>query len=568
MKTNYFTALLSAIASVVFILFSIHFLHLDATWDEITSLWRYSITDFHNTVTNYRAPNNHVGFNLFQNFLSRIIGVTDLYSALEQTFWFRLGQGIFSIFTLYFIFKFANKFVNKTAANIALIIAITTIPFFVYSTQLRGYNFSMLFAICLLYYVWSYAQSAKSKYFFAIIGFTFLLFYTIPSNAYFILSLGFVWSIHWVYEIYRTIPFQKEPDAPKAIDSKKIFQLLLALGIGCILTFVAFLPIIEQILNNKWVDRVPENRFFVLQEILPKLTDYFFSGRYLLIPLSFIGSLFIFKKQGQLSQTWIKLIGIYLLAFIVSFLRNDLPFERTFAVLFPVFVLIISIPISALISNFKKQQSIQLGILTLGLYTLFTLNFEFNQIQSILRDNLLLEKRNFGNYYNFFQSDIYNPNASAKALSKHYHKNPYPVLLMPHELDMITQAHYLRMYGMESYLFISMKKRQKTKSKNLKTNQKQANIRYYSGNKSEPVQKNLSHTFNKKEFPYPIRKLAITLDYVEQHAPSDKYYLINSYDNRFFKISKPYLEKRFHVESLSKGGESYNTYLLTKIVED
>lgn len=567
MKANHFTGLLSAIASVVFILFSIHFIPLDVAWDEITSFWRYSITDLHNTVTNYRAPNNHIGFNVFQNFLGRIIGVDDLYGAIEQVFWFRLAQGILSVFTLYFIFKFANKFGNRTTANIALIMAITTIPFFVYSTQLRGYNFSMLYAICLLYYTWSYYQSPKLKYFFAIIGCTFLLFYTIPSNAYFILPLGFVWSIHWVYVTYQTIRFQKKRDSKEAIDSLKIFRLLFALGIGCLLTFLAFSPIIEQILHNKWVDRVPANRFFVLQEMLPKLTDYFFSGRYLLVPLFLIGALFLIKKQPLLGQKWIKLVGIYLLAFIVSFARNDLPFERTFAVLFPVFVLIISIPISALITHLKRQESIQFGVLALSLYALFTVHTEFHQIQSTLRNNLSIGKRNFGNYQNFFQSDLYNPNESAKSLSVHYHKDPHPVLLMAHELDMITQGQYLRLYGMESYLFLKYKKKKakrQAKSISLKPNQQQATIRYTSGDKTKPVRKYLPHTFTKKKYPRSVRKLAVTLDYVEQHAPSDKYYLINSYDHRFLKVVKPYLEKTFHVEKLSKGVKSYNVYLLTK----
>lgn len=564
MKPNHFTSLLSAIASVVFVLLSFHFLQLDAAWDEITSFWRYSITDFHNTVTNYRAPNNHIGFNVFQNFLARIIGVQDLYDALEQVYWFRLVQGAFSVFTLYYIFIFANKFLNRTTANIALIIAITTIPFFVYSTQLRGYNFSMLLAIGLLYYVWSDYQSSKLSYFFAIIGATFLLFYTIPSNAYFILPLGFVWSIHWLYVAFLAVRSEEKPNSKEAADAKKIFRLLFALGIGCVLTFIAFLPIIEQILHNKWVDRVPVNRFFVLEEMLPKLTDYFFSGKYLLVPLFLVGIIFLFKKERQFRPHWVKLVGIYLLAFIVSFLRNDLPFERTFAVLFPVFVLIVSIPIGSLITNLKKQKSIQLGIVGLSLYALFTLHFEFHQIQSALKNNVLIGQRAFGNYQNFFQSDTYNPKEAAELLSVHYHKNPHPILLMPHELDMITQAQYLRLYGMESYLFLSMKKKKKAQQIKLKPHQQQASIRYASGDKSEPFETFFTHTFNRKKYPWKIRKLAITLDYVEQHASSDEYYLISSYQNRFLEIFKPFLEKRFHVEKLSEGWKAYNIYLLRK----
>jgi len=564
MKARYFTGLLSAIASVVFILFLIHYLPLDAVGDEITSFGRYSISDFHNTVTNYSAPNNHIAFNIFQNFLSRIIGVNDSYEAMTEVFWFRVGQGLFSIFTIYFLFKFADKFFNRTTANIALIIGITTIPFYSYFTQLRGYNFSMLFAIILLYNTWSYFKDPKKKYFIGISCFTFLLLYTIPSNVYFILPLGLVWFFYWFDSIYLKIRCQKKTNAQEAKKIKILFQLLLAFGIGGLISFLAFSPVLEQLLNNRWVTRVPKNRFFVIEELLPLLTDYFLSGRYLLLPIFFMGTLLLFKHQKKFSQIWCVFVIIYILTFIVSFARNDLPFERTFAVLFPIFTLIISIPIGVLINSWDGQKLRQFGVSVLTIYCLITCYVEFHHIQKTLENNLILGKRFSGNYYNYFQADNYNPRATGALINNYYQKNPHPVLLVRHALDMTAQAEYLRLFGIESYLFFSFRKDKNKKQKNTSKKLDNAIIRYGEGDKSKRGHKLIKYVCNAKKFPRKVRKLGITIDYVEKHAASNKYYLVNSYDDQFLDFLKPFLEKKFYVEKLSKGVNCYNVYLLTK----
>ena len=75
------------------------------------------------------------------------------------------------------------------------------------------------------------------------------------------------------------------PVSLRAIMRHRDFGLLSALAVGGLAAFLAYLPVLDQVLHNRFVTDTPANRWFVLANRLPEVLHHFLSGRYLLLLL-------------------------------------------------------------------------------------------------------------------------------------------------------------------------------------------------------------------------------------------------------------------------------------------
>ncbi|MDP6908776.1 MAG: hypothetical protein QF371_04680, partial [Flavobacteriales bacterium] len=98
-KNHLFNFILLAIGLVPLLHWMFGHLHQDGWWDELISLKDYALVGFQTTMTSYPEPGNHILFNLFDNVLSRLLGVRDFYEMLDHLWKLRLAQGILSIGT-------------------------------------------------------------------------------------------------------------------------------------------------------------------------------------------------------------------------------------------------------------------------------------------------------------------------------------------------------------------------------------------------------------------------------------------------------------------------------------
>lgn len=524
----------------------------DLMWDEVVSLFKFSFDAFGTTATKYTEPNNHIAFNLYQNALTRITGSRDLLSVMDWIPFFRLGQFFFALWTFRYTFLLSRKVFDEQTAWIAVILLASTLPFTNFFMQLRGYNFAMLFLVGMLYHSWAYYLDGKKLHWWASVVFPFLLVYTLPSNAYLYLSVSSFWLLLCLRQYFSMTTIDRTPLALRS------FHLILALALAAFLLFLAYSPILDQVLHNRYVDQVPSNRFYVLQELLPELSWANLSGRRLLLPFACLGLFFTFRKKATIRSTlpWLAFVCIYLLSFFIAFVRNDLPLQRTFTVLIPIFAMILAFPLSQLIHQSIHRAIIKFGVvLCIYFYCTLTSFLEYQNIQTTLQHHIQNGIRDVSVYHNYFQSKVYQPQAAAQELKKYHQQAPHPVLLFPNQLDQVTFAQYLKKENIKSYLFRRYKKNKK---------QRFAVIQCVDQSYPFPLGKfnQFPVKFNKKRTIHPF---VHTLNFINQESTAQKYYVVTSFKQKFERWYNQFNTNEYHLQELSTTSTAFNFYLLERL---
>lgn len=452
---------------VVGLLPLLHWMHghvgQDAWWDELISLKDYALVAFYTTTTSYPEPGNHIFFNLFDNLLSRLIGVRDFYHILDHLWKLRFAQGLLAIVTCIYAFLITKRFFSKKYAGLAVIFLASCIPFLSFSLQLRGYNMSMLFVTMVIYHGWSYLDSRKLSHIIMTGLTSFFLLYTIPSNVYFLFGLSVLTLVDW------WMTFRAESNAVQNKKSKKknakgpnFFSyphlwVLAAIGTGTLVTFGAYQPIMDELLDNRFVAKEPAEKAFVLTNIMPKVLSAFLSFRWLLA-LPILGGLFfwITKKDLDFNRKKLAQVSIvFLLPFVFLFAHGKVPFERTFIHLAPVFAILLA-GISALfLEGLKVNELIKKIVIgVLAVYCIGNYVWQDSEINVHLDKNLDRSKREQNIYHAFFLADNFQPHAAVKEFLAL--KDTNAAVMLVDELDRVSYLYYLEKYDVVSYAMIKI----------------------------------------------------------------------------------------------------------------
>ena len=448
----------------------------DSWWDELISIKDYALVSFEATITTYPDPNNHVLFNLINNLYTRLFMDRDFYEILDSMYILRALQAFFALVTIYYSYLIVKKFFSKNNATIVVGVLCSTVPFLNFSLQLRGYNISMMFTVMLIFHAWNYFDGKKKIDVVVVSLLVFLLLYTTPSNVYFLGALCVTILFNWKRErslLREQIKSnkQKKKKQQKSLSvsifkelNKTYFKLGLAVLVGMIFTYIAYLPVIENILNNRFVSNAPEERGYVLTELLPIILQSFISARWfllLLVIIVFLPSKFKLKAESEIRSLSmhriISLIFMFLLPFLFAFIHNKLPFQRTFVLLAPVFAILLSIGIIQLIERLKFRKNYQpLLFLVVAIFLGVTGFRELNKNDKILKSNLQSEIREQNIYRNFYLAKDFTPHDVAKKLAK-INRTGAPVLLLD-EIDRVSLVFYLEKYDLLSQLVIRIQK--------------------------------------------------------------------------------------------------------------
>lgn len=455
---------------------------MDAWWDEILSLKEYALVSMDKTMTTYPDPNNHIFSNLVNNAATKLIGATDIYNLLDHLSILRLIQALFALVTLFYSFLTVRLLSGKKYAFLAVVLLATCIPFLNFSLQLRGYNLSMLFMIMTIYHAWAYVDHRKSLDLVVFALSVFLLLYTVPSNAYALLAFGLVVGWEWLRKQSKTSNANRSTSRKKKRRSKKekpkwTHQQYLFLGLACAialsLVYMAYIPVMESLLHNRFVDNTPPSRAFVLTDRLPNVLFYFLSQRWLLVAMLLAGIVLIWKHGRDVPYAF-RLFGLWLvllLPFVFAFIHHKHPFERTFIVLAPVFAVILSLTIIGFIEQFRMAEvfAVILSLTIIGfieqfrmtergktilvaltcIYAIGTAFWQLQANEAILMTNLETEKREQTIYRNYYLSASFTPSASAKALHAQNASNATAILM--DNLDRVSYSHYLEKNNVRCY---------------------------------------------------------------------------------------------------------------------
>ncbi|MCF8275905.1 MAG: glycosyltransferase family 39 protein [Flavobacteriales bacterium] len=543
-----------------------HHVHQDAWWDELISLKDYALVSFETTRTSYPEPGNHIFFNLFDNVVSRLIGVRDFYEMLDNLWKLRLAQGLLAIGTCIYAFLTVKRFFSERYASLAVIFLASSIPFLNFSLQLRGYNMSMLFVSMILYHGWSYLDSRKWPHL-VIIGLTsFFLLYTIPSNVYFLFGLCAVIGIDWLVQFRaQNKPVEDKKGKKKKGNGVSFFSfphlwILGAVGVGAGITFVAYQPVMEQLLDNRFVSVTPQDRAFVLTTVFPSVMKAFFSFRWLLM-LPVLGGLFFWLTKKELDfnrKHLVYLLVIFVLPFVFLLMHNKVPFERTFVHLAPVFAILLAAITALFIDGLKFNETVKRTVVAvLAMFCLGNSVWQNLEINDHLDKNLERNKREQNMYHAFFLADNFQPNNSVNEFLALQDTNAAVILV--DELDRVSYLYYLEKNDINSYAMIKI--RQQKVEMQGRTFSHLGMYQRSNGKGEKVLFQQIPANLGENNKAYNNYLLLVNI--VEQIEPGKNIYLFTGFPNKAEKAIEMFFKDRYDLKRLNDPNFA-NLYLLER----
>jgi len=408
----------------------LNYAQVDLWYDEVYSFQHFVFVGLSDTLFNYPLPNNHVFYNLINQVLTRLINCRDIYKMIDYIVIFRALQLIITLCIAYYSLKFTKRFFNFKYSLLVLPVLFTTIPFMNFSLQLRGYNLSALFVIMIVYHTWSFiVKESKRDRNYVIIS-TALLVYTIPSNIYVVSTLLLTFLGYWLL-------LQKSKRAFGHIYFKSFISIL----IGVVLAIVLYSPIIQNVVTNPFTVKRTENPIYSLEMILT-VTVAFLSNRTLILVPFLVGSWFMLRTfENQQKRIFMSLVLLIFLPFIISFVHQKIPFERTFVIIAPIFAIALSIPLTLLLEKITSSIFRYGFTIFISVYCIISFFVTINSNEKIVKQNLIEKEKITQNCYrNYYLSSVFNLRETSNLL-KSISKNK--TIFMFEQLDYPATYAYL-----------------------------------------------------------------------------------------------------------------------------
>jgi len=420
---------------------------LDLWYDELYSLEYFVFVPLKTTFLSYNAPNNHIALNLINNLYLKTIGVSDTAALMDNPAQLRLLMLAFSVLTLVYLYLIGKKFFHELAGYSAAVILATTIPFFNFAVQIRGYGLSILFACMLVYYLWSYEEKPAWGYALGSVISGALMLYTIPTNIYFVAGVGSLYFASGMGKLGKSIILgaKKGPLMPTL---RRIFSLpgifkdnlylvnALWIALSCLIVVLLYLPVLSQL--RGLMPPAPQanpSLAFRLQYAF-QIMAHFLSKRVALLPLILIALVGLFigagKEQNQrLANRFISLAILIILVFVLHSVHNVTPFlvDRIFVILTPTFALVLGISVYYLyLITPAIRYKEAFTLLVVSFYCYITFAYALNERDARLKADIEQGTISQNMTYNYYQA-YYQPSRVFKDFAEGQYMGTIPVLL-------------------------------------------------------------------------------------------------------------------------------------------
>lgn len=437
---------------VLFLAWLTHWFRLDLWYDEAFTLTNFVLVPLKTTVTDYSFPNNHVLFSLLSNLWLRLLGIGSVGPVLDRPWLLRVIPLAATLGTLGYVAAFGRRFLGRFESLAALIVLTTTLPFLNFAVQARGFSLSMMLVAGLLFHAAAWLVRGRRLHLPLLALLATLALYAIPLNLYFVVSLALALASLTAARLVRRGSWQRPALAVAA----------LALGTG--LAAVCYLPMLEQVVSNRYVASEGWFHFPTLYRTLPEVLGHFISLRWLLPALFAVGVVRLLRgprssppsSAGSIRHSsfetrhWlIALALLVLLPFVLSFLRGDRPFLRVFVNLVPVFSLLVAAGLGAASGRFPPlARRPLLGLLILALYCHLSLAGAVALVSRRLVNNITAGRQSQDlscNYYQFH----YRPRDLVRQFAGEWYDGRSPVILF--DVDYAALPLYLGLAGIEHF---------------------------------------------------------------------------------------------------------------------
>jgi hypothetical protein len=289
--------------------------------DEIYTLKHFVLPGWAATLGDYHVPNNHILSNVLHGTWLRVLGIGDLGTLLDSAWKIRLLPLLLSVTTVLLAFRVARRTWGQAAGWAAALILLTTLAFANFGFQVRGYPLSLLAATGLLGAAMRVITSGRCDWRVGLLLTisTAALLYTIPSNLYFVGSVG----------VALVVAMGKSARRTGLAASTYV-------AAGGLLAIVLYWPVLSQVTDNEYI---ASGRAFksIHWDNLRLVVTQFVGWRWLLLPVVGWG-LWLAWSDSVARRQLILLGAAFFGPFLWSALRGDEPPPRTFVVQLPAFV--------------------------------------------------------------------------------------------------------------------------------------------------------------------------------------------------------------------------------------
>lgn len=446
-KENVIGGILLFIALIIYTVMQWQPLHADIWNDEMYTLKHFVLVYFKETVTDYHVPNNHVFFSIVEKCFLKIFHQKDLLLLLDKPWIARLSGLLCSYATIIYVYAFGKKYYSLPVAIFGVILLLSTVPFFNFALQIRGYSLCMMFAAMITYYVFGYLHTGGKHLMFVIGLLIALMIYTIPSNLYFALPFALFCGIAALIGASRKDG--QRNFFGRLFTCQWSFIGYAVIG-GVLLSLLLYAPVLHAVFFNPYVSPTAPFNKWVLTDVIPEVYESMTSYRYFLFLLLIPSFLWIRNRNDRM------LIGLLLFVmtvpFIMSFLRGDWTPTRVYSYMAPLFV-ILSMPfLQQIFIRMKQRWQPVLFIAATTLYCIFCFQKVMAKIDKKLYHNLYVGDMDMGLYYNYFAMH-YAPYGETKNFADHYN-HPGAVLVLkdsePHDMPYYLDRFKLKYYPADS----------------------------------------------------------------------------------------------------------------------
>lgn len=428
---------------VVYTLMQWRQLHADIWNDEMYTLKHFVLVYFRETVTDYHVPNNHVFFSIFEKFFLKIFRQKDLLLLLDKPWIARIPGLLCSYATIIYVYAFGKKYYSLPVAVLSIILLISTVPFFNFALQIRGYSLNMLFAAMIIYYFFGYLHTAQKQLLFVIGILIALTIYTIPSNLYFAIPFLLFCAVAAFICAVRSGRQQK---FIVTLFTNLWSYLAYSITGGIILSLVLYAPMLHAVFFNPYVAPPTPFNKWVLSDAFPEVFEHITSYRYLFFLPLIPACLWIKNKKDR--TLICLLLSLMIVPFIMGFLRGDWAPSRVYVYMAPLFIILCMPFAHQIFVRMNRHWQPVLFITIVAAYCVFCFQKVMKMIDEKLYHNLYVGDMDMGLYYNYFAMH-YAPYDETKNFRDHYN-HPGAVLILkdsePHDMPYYLEHFKLKYY--------------------------------------------------------------------------------------------------------------------------
>jgi hypothetical protein len=398
--------------------------------DEIYSIINFVCVPLKKTVTDYHVPNNHVFSNLAQSIYLKCLGVHDYSTVLKHPILLRL-LALAQCGILFYVCMAIGKLQQKPLFGALLILILITTPAYYYlALEQRAYGLSITIMSIVALQILKFLKHHKPRQLLFILLSTALLLYAIPSNLIFLIALCI--SLFLLVNFY--VYFKHNLRYAAAL-----LKVLVALVAGIGLSALLYLPILQHVLNNPYVNKDDG----VTQQHTGEIINFIWQGTVLhhIIVLVFgaVASLLITKKISKFTVYTLLLTAITFATCYCLMLYLQLPAPQR---IFSFVIIVVAFFIASLLSDaLQSVKQTKLAFVCIAFLCIANLYNSVQKTKAHIYTKLKQNERpqDFGvNYYQHF----YEPTKAMQLIKqKLANKKVYLFGAEPHDAPHFLDAH-------------------------------------------------------------------------------------------------------------------------------